>query len=196
MSSPWCRAKRSCRRNTVNWHLPIRPYPLASANRCWPRNFRDAFCKPWRRRGGQRARSRQRQRLSGRMPQPARSLDAIRSISIRNSPLRRRQTCARCRVPAWNSRPAMPLPRAPLGEYDVIAVTGSLPVYDARFERSLRLGGRLFAIVGEAPVMDAILVREGRRCRMDPRKPVRDRCRTSDQRHCGAKVRILRWPRK
>jgi protein-L-isoaspartate(D-aspartate) O-methyltransferase len=48
---------------------------------------------------------------------------------------------------------------APLGEYDVIAVTGSLPVYDARFERSLRIGGRLFAVVGEAPVMDAILVR-------------------------------------
>ena len=48
---------------------------------------------------------------------------------------------------------------APFGEYDAIAVTGSLPVYDARFERSLRVGGRLFAIVGEAPVMDAILVR-------------------------------------
>jgi protein-L-isoaspartate(D-aspartate) O-methyltransferase len=48
---------------------------------------------------------------------------------------------------------------APLGEYDVIAVTGSLPVYDARFERALRVGGRLFAVVGPAPVMDAILVR-------------------------------------
>jgi len=48
---------------------------------------------------------------------------------------------------------------APLGEFDAIAVTGSLPVYDARFERSLKIGGRLFAIVGEAPVMDAILVR-------------------------------------
>jgi protein-L-isoaspartate(D-aspartate) O-methyltransferase len=48
---------------------------------------------------------------------------------------------------------------APLGEYDAIAVTGSLPVYDARFERSLRIGGRLFAVVGETPVMDAILVR-------------------------------------
>ena len=46
-----------------------------------------------------------------------------------------------------------------LGEYDVIAVTGSMPVYDARFERALRLGGRLFAVVGSAPVMDAILVR-------------------------------------
>jgi protein-L-isoaspartate(D-aspartate) O-methyltransferase len=48
---------------------------------------------------------------------------------------------------------------AELGEYDVVALTGSLPVYDARFERALRVGGRLFAIVGEAPVMDAILVR-------------------------------------
>jgi protein-L-isoaspartate(D-aspartate) O-methyltransferase len=48
---------------------------------------------------------------------------------------------------------------APLGEYDVIAVTGSLPVYDTRFERALRTGGRLFAIVGTAPVMDAVLIR-------------------------------------
>jgi protein-L-isoaspartate(D-aspartate) O-methyltransferase len=48
---------------------------------------------------------------------------------------------------------------APLGDYDVIAVTGSLPVYDTRFEQALRVGGRLFAVVGVAPVMDAILVR-------------------------------------
>jgi protein-L-isoaspartate(D-aspartate) O-methyltransferase len=48
---------------------------------------------------------------------------------------------------------------ARFGEYDVIAVTGSLPIYDTRFERSLRVGGRLFAVVGAAPVMDAILVR-------------------------------------
>ncbi|HEY2679336.1 MAG TPA: protein-L-isoaspartate O-methyltransferase [Steroidobacteraceae bacterium] len=46
-----------------------------------------------------------------------------------------------------------------LGEFDVIAVTGSLPIYDPRFERALKIGGRLFAIVGAAPVMDAILVR-------------------------------------
>jgi protein-L-isoaspartate(D-aspartate) O-methyltransferase len=48
---------------------------------------------------------------------------------------------------------------APFGEYDVIAVTGSLPLYDTRFERALRVGGRLFAIIGAAPVMDAVLVR-------------------------------------
>ena len=48
---------------------------------------------------------------------------------------------------------------APLGEYDVIAMTGSLPVYDPRFERRLRAGGRLFAVVGSAPVMEAVLIR-------------------------------------
>ena len=48
---------------------------------------------------------------------------------------------------------------APLGEYDVIAVTGSLPVYDTRFEQALRIGGRLFVVVGVAPVMDALLIR-------------------------------------
>ena len=31
---------------------------------------------------------------------------------------------------------------APLGRYDVIALTGSLPVYDTRFERALNIGGR------------------------------------------------------
>jgi protein-L-isoaspartate(D-aspartate) O-methyltransferase len=45
------------------------------------------------------------------------------------------------------------------GRYHAIAVTGSLPVYDNRFERMLEIGGRLFVIVGDAPVMDARLVR-------------------------------------
>lgn len=39
--------------------------------------------------------------------------------------------------------------------YDVIAVTGSLPLYDERFQQALRIGGRLFIIVGSAPVMEA-----------------------------------------
>jgi protein-L-isoaspartate(D-aspartate) O-methyltransferase len=45
------------------------------------------------------------------------------------------------------------------GRYHAIAVTGSLPVYDERFERLLELNGRLFVVVGEAPVMEARLVR-------------------------------------
>jgi protein-L-isoaspartate(D-aspartate) O-methyltransferase len=43
--------------------------------------------------------------------------------------------------------------------YDAIAVTGSLPMEDPRFERALKVGGRLFVIVGQAPVMEASLVR-------------------------------------
>ncbi len=39
--------------------------------------------------------------------------------------------------------------------YDVIAVTGALPVYDARFERALRVGGRLFVVVGTGPMLEA-----------------------------------------
>lgn len=39
--------------------------------------------------------------------------------------------------------------------YDAIAVTGSLPLYDERFQRALKIGGRLFVIVGQAPVMEA-----------------------------------------
>lgn len=48
---------------------------------------------------------------------------------------------------------------APLGEYDAIAITGSLPVYDKRFEQALGIGGRLFVVVGVAPVMEARLIR-------------------------------------
>jgi protein-L-isoaspartate(D-aspartate) O-methyltransferase len=42
--------------------------------------------------------------------------------------------------------------------YDAIAVTGSLPLYDERFQRALRHGGRLFVVVGQAPVMEGWLV--------------------------------------
>jgi protein-L-isoaspartate(D-aspartate) O-methyltransferase len=43
--------------------------------------------------------------------------------------------------------------------YEAIAVTGSLPTYDERFQRRLAVGGRLFVVVGEAPVMEARLIR-------------------------------------
>ena len=39
--------------------------------------------------------------------------------------------------------------------YDAIAVTGSLPDYDDRFQDWLKPGGKLFIVVGEAPVMRA-----------------------------------------
>ena len=44
------------------------------------------------------------------------------------------------------------------GRYDLIAVTGSLPVYDPAYEQRLNVGGRLCVVVGRAPVMEALLV--------------------------------------
>lgn len=43
--------------------------------------------------------------------------------------------------------------------YDVIVLTGSTPVLPDAFAAQLAPGGRLFAVVGEAPVMKARLVR-------------------------------------
>ena len=42
--------------------------------------------------------------------------------------------------------------------FDVIVLTGSTPLLSDAFRRRLHVGGRLFAIVGEAPVMQAQLV--------------------------------------
>ncbi len=42
--------------------------------------------------------------------------------------------------------------------YDAIAVTGSLPELPQGLKGNMRVGGRLFAVVGEAPVMQAKLV--------------------------------------
>jgi protein-L-isoaspartate(D-aspartate) O-methyltransferase len=45
-----------------------------------------------------------------------------------------------------------------LAPYDVIVVTGSVPVANKDFEHQLKIGGRLFVIVGHSPVMEATLV--------------------------------------
>lgn len=44
------------------------------------------------------------------------------------------------------------------GPYDAIAVTGSMPVLPSELQESLRIGGRLFVIVGDSPVMEAKLI--------------------------------------
>ena len=44
------------------------------------------------------------------------------------------------------------------GEYDAIVLTGSVPVLPEAFLKSLKPGGRLFAIVGDAPAMQARLI--------------------------------------
>jgi protein-L-isoaspartate(D-aspartate) O-methyltransferase len=52
--------------------------------------------------------------------------------------------------------------RAPLAEsaFDVIVLTGSTPILPQAFLDRLSPGGRLFAVVGDPPVMKAIVVRQ------------------------------------
>jgi len=42
--------------------------------------------------------------------------------------------------------------------YDAIVLTGSVPVLPEAFQKSLATGGRLLAVVGEAPAMEARLI--------------------------------------
>ncbi len=48
----------------------------------------------------------------------------------------------------------------PTTGFDAIALTGSLPLFDERFVAWLNPGGRLFCIVGQAPVMEARLIQK------------------------------------
>lgn len=45
------------------------------------------------------------------------------------------------------------------GSWDAVVLTGSLPTYDTRFEQRLAVGGRLLAVLGTAPIMQATLIR-------------------------------------
>ena len=42
--------------------------------------------------------------------------------------------------------------------YDVIAVTGSLTTLPQGLKENMQVGGRLFAVIGESPIMEAVLV--------------------------------------
>lgn len=43
--------------------------------------------------------------------------------------------------------------------YDVICITGSVPLLASAFRQALKPGGRLFAVIGESPVMEACLIK-------------------------------------
>jgi protein-L-isoaspartate(D-aspartate) O-methyltransferase len=44
------------------------------------------------------------------------------------------------------------------GPYDVIVITGSLPKISEKLKRQLNMGGRLFAVAGDPPAMEAMLI--------------------------------------
>jgi protein-L-isoaspartate(D-aspartate) O-methyltransferase len=46
----------------------------------------------------------------------------------------------------------------PEGQFDAVAVTGSLPTFDTRLVNIVKPGGRIFVIVGNPPTMDARIV--------------------------------------
>ena len=48
----------------------------------------------------------------------------------------------------------------PDNHFDAIAVTGSIQTFDSRFIKALKQEGRLFVVVGDAPVMEARLVQK------------------------------------
>jgi protein-L-isoaspartate(D-aspartate) O-methyltransferase len=58
------------------------------------------------------------------------------------------------RLETGNAAEGWPSP----GGFDAIVLTGSVPAMPATFEQQLRPGGRLFAIVGNAPIMEAWLI--------------------------------------
>ncbi len=44
------------------------------------------------------------------------------------------------------------------GPFDVIAITGSLPILPENFQQQLTVGGRLVVIVGQSPAMQVLLI--------------------------------------
>lgn len=56
------------------------------------------------------------------------------------------------------------------GPYDVIVLTGSTPVLPEAFQNDLKAGGRMFVVVGDAPVMEAVLVTRVARKKKDEKE--------------------------
>jgi protein-L-isoaspartate(D-aspartate) O-methyltransferase len=48
---------------------------------------------------------------------------------------------------------------ADAGEVDVVVVSGSLPFLPKTLQRQVRIGGRIAAVIGEAPAMSAVICR-------------------------------------
>jgi len=131
---PRCRAKRSCPPRIVNSLSPTRRFPSDSVSTCWLRCCRGGSCKRSHQQLRQRAGSGHRHRLLERVHELARA--STHSIDIQ----------AEFTAAAAANLRAVPQARVSLerrdafssaafSEYDAIAVTGSLPVYDARFQK-------------------------------------------------------------
>jgi len=91
----------------------------------------------------------------------ARLAEQVTSIEIhRELTEAARERLAQHRITNLELRTGDALARLGEQRYDAIAVTGSLPLADQSHElaQCLTLGGRMFVVIGEAPVMEATLV--------------------------------------
>jgi protein-L-isoaspartate(D-aspartate) O-methyltransferase len=61
-------------------------------------------------------------------------------------------------VPLGNGALGWPGSGSNSAPYDAIVISGSLPVLPDVFLQQIKIGGRLFAIIGEAPVMSAQII--------------------------------------
>ena len=109
----------------------------------------------------------------------------------RISPSRRAPICSRRAINNVSVEAADAMQLNEQSAYDVIAVTGSLPLYDERFQQALRIGGRLFVVVGQAPIMEAWRVMRVGEREWQRAGSVRDRARAAGQRAAAVGIRVL-----
>lgn len=85
--------------------------------------------------------------------------DRVTSIDIHENFLKRAgENLADARIDNVKLQSMDATAELPPGKFDAIAVTGSIQIFDPRFVESLDVGGRLFVVVGDSPVMDARVV--------------------------------------
>ena len=77
----------------------------------------------------------------------------------------------------WSLVLRMRLKMSGAEQFDAIAITASVPELDGHFMRMLRPEGRLFAVVGRAPAMEARLITMHAERPLEPGESVRDRDR-------------------
>ena len=141
-----------------------------------------------------RARSRHRQRLHDRAARQSAARTSTASTSSTSSPAARREKLAAHGITQRDARDRRR--RARLGQAralrrDRAHRLGAGPVARAS-GRASKPGGRLLAVVGEPPVMEAQLVTCAAQRRLQHGRPVRDLHRAAEERAAARAVRVLK----
>ena len=179
------------RRPSATWPLPTPACPSATASHAARRRSKVASC---RRSKSSRTSTRWRSARAPASSPPASAAwraACARSTSSPTSSTGAVDTCAALGVHNVVAADGRRHAAGRADAYDVIAVTGSLPVYDARFEQALKVGGRLFVMRRHRAAARGTADDAHRRQRLGPGKPVRNRHGAPDPRAGAAEVRLL-----